>query len=120
MSEYDAELQVVQAGAQQSGFAGKVKAGSTDGILGALQELKSGRFLSADVGYDFAYLGWADADNVLRQMLGMPVVNETVPRRLFTANNVGSLDLTPAGQASGDWYGSPGYTTMFTKLWGGS
>lgn len=39
-------------------------------------------------------------------MLGMPVVAERVPVRLFTAANVSSLRLTPAAQASGEWYGS--------------
>lgn len=51
-------------------------------------------------------------------MLGMPVVAERVPVRLFTAANVSSLRLTPAAQASGEWYGSSAYATMFEHLWG--
>ncbi len=31
----------------------------------------------------------------------MPVVKESIPMRLFTASNIDSISLTPAGQASG-------------------
>jgi ribose transport system substrate-binding protein len=118
ISEFDAELQPMYGGVQQSGFASKVKAASTTGILGALQQLKSGQFLHADAGIDMAYQGWADADAVLRQLLGMHLVKETIPVRLFTSDNVGSLKLTSAAQASGEWYGSNGYQAVFLKLWG--
>ena len=51
-------------------------------------------------------------------MLGKPVVVERVPVRMFTTANVHSLRLTPAAQASGEWYGSDAYTGMFEHLWG--
>jgi ribose transport system substrate-binding protein len=46
------------------------------------------------------------------------VVAEHVPVRLFDSSNVGSLSLTPAAQASGEWYGGQGYIAMFEHLWG--
>jgi ribose transport system substrate-binding protein len=116
--EYDAELQTVYGGVQHSGFASKVKGASTSAILGGLQMMKSKQFLAADVGTNFPYQGWADADDVMRQMLGMPVVAEHIPMRLFTADNINSIQLTPAAQASGAWYGNDAYQTMFSKLWG--
>jgi ribose transport system substrate-binding protein len=117
LPEYDALLQGVAQGIQQAGFASKVKVAESAGDLPALQAIKAGT-LSVDAGEDFPYIGWADADEAMRMMLGKPIVKELPPLRLFTAANVGSLALTPAAQASGEWYGSDGYTSMFEHLWG--
>lgn len=117
LPEFDATLQATAQGVQQAGFVKKAKIATSGGDLPALQEIKAGR-LAADVGEDFPYAGWADADEVMRMMLGMPVVTEHVPVRLFTAANVGSLPLTPAAQASGAWYGTSSYIPMFEHLWG--
>jgi ribose transport system substrate-binding protein len=116
--EFDAAIQPVYGGVQHSGFASKVKGASTSAILGGLQMIKAKQFMAADVGTNFPYQAWADADNVMRQMLGMPVVAEHIPMRLFTAQNINSIQLTPAAQSSGAWYGTNGYQTMFSKLWG--
>ncbi len=117
LPEYDALLQGVGQGIQSAGFTNKVKVASSAGDLPALEAIKAGR-LSVDGGEDFPYIGWADADQAMRMMLGKPIVTERPPLRMFTAANVGSLALTPAAQASGAWYGSDGYTTMFQHLWG--
>ena len=118
LAEFDATLQPIQAGAQTAGFAKKVKAVSSSGLLGPLQQIKSGGFVHADVGIDYAYQGWAIADEVFRMMLGQPPAVEKVPNRLFTKENVGSLKLTPAAEATGEWFGSTDFKSMFTKLWG--
>jgi ribose transport system substrate-binding protein len=115
--EFDAVLQSVGQGIQQTSSSQHLKVATAGGDLPALQEIKAGR-LAVDVGQDFPYEGWADADEVMRMMLGMPVVSEHVPVRFFTAANIASLPLTPAAQASGQWYGSSAYTTMFEHLWG--
>jgi ribose transport system substrate-binding protein len=115
--EFDALNQGVGQGIQQAGYAHKVKVVSSAGDLPALQAIKSGQ-LSAEVGESFPYEGWANADEVMRMMLGKPIVVEKPPLRMFTPANVGSLALTPAAQASGEWYGSDAYTKMFEHLWG--
>jgi ribose transport system substrate-binding protein len=117
LPEFDAVLQPVGQGVQQANFAKKVKIGTSGGDLPALEQIKAGR-LAADVGEDFPYAGWADADEVIRMMLGKPVVTEHVPVRLIDSSNIGSLRLTPAAQASGEWYGGNGYIAMFEHLWG--
>jgi ribose transport system substrate-binding protein len=117
LPEFDALLEGVGQGIQQAGFTSKVKVVTSAGDLPALQAIKAGR-ISVDAGEDFPYIGWADADEVMRMMLGKPIVTEKPPLRLFTAANVGSLSLTPAAQASGEWYGSSAYTSMFEHLWG--
>ena len=91
---------------------------SSSGLLGPLQQIKSGGFVHADVGIDYAYQGWAIADEVFRMMLGQPPAVEKVPNRLFTKENVGSLKLTPAAEATGEWFGSTDFESIFTKLWG--
>ena len=118
LAEFDALVQPIQAGVQQAGFANKVKAISSSGLLGPLQQVKSGGFVKADVGIDYAYQGWAVADELFRMMLGQKPVEEKVPHRLFTKGNVGSLELTPAAEATGEWFGSTGFEQTFTKLWG--
>lgn len=115
--EFDAVLQPVSQGITQTSSSAHLKVATAGGDLPALEEIKAGR-VALDVGEDFPYAGWADADEVMRMMLGMPIVTEHVPVRMFTAANVGSLRLTPAAQASGEWYGSSAYTTMFEHLWG--
>lgn len=117
LPEFDAVLQPVGQGIQQTSSSTHPKVATAGGDLPALQQIKAGR-IALDAGEDFPYEGWADADEIMRMMLGMPVVTEHVPVRLFTAANVGSLHLTPAAQASGEWYGSSAYTTMFERLWG--
>jgi ribose transport system substrate-binding protein len=117
LPEYDALDQGVLQGIQQSGFAQKVKVATSGGDLPALQDIKAGH-LALDVGESFPYEGWANADEAMRMMLGKPIVPEKPPLRMFTAANVGSVSLTPAAQASGSWYGSDSYTTMFEHLWG--
>ena len=118
IAEFDATIQPIQAGVQQAGFSTKVKGASSSGLLSPLQLIKSGNFIHADMGIDYAYQGWAIADEVFRMMLAQPPVVEKVPHRLFTKDNVGTLKLTPAAEASGEWYGSTAFRAMFTKLWG--
>ena len=91
--------------------------GTSAGDLPALEAIKAGK-LSVDAGEDFPYIGWADADEAMRMMLGKPIVMEKPPLRLFTPVNVSLLNLTAADQASGSWYGSQAYMPMFEHLWG--
>jgi hypothetical protein len=39
-------------------------------------------------------------------------------QRIFTAGNIGDLDLTPEAEKTGAWYGSTDYQDGFKKLWG--
>jgi ribose transport system substrate-binding protein len=118
LSEFDASLQAVYAGVQSAGYVTKVKGASTVGILAGLQMIKEKNYLAADLGTDFPYQGWADADQMFRMILHKPVVSETIPQRLFTAANIGTIKLTPTAETTGQWYGSLAYKKMFARLWG--
>jgi ribose transport system substrate-binding protein len=67
---------------------------------------------------DEPYNGWALTDEILRMATKTGPVTITVPTRLFTKQNVGSIQVTPAAQNSGAWFGDNSYESGFAKLWG--
>jgi ribose transport system substrate-binding protein len=72
--------------------------------------------LAADVGGPNQWYGVALADQVLRVLAGQPpVASENVPLRLFTRDNVGTID--PKKDES-TWYGSANPICSYHKLWG--
>jgi ABC-type sugar transport system substrate-binding protein len=72
--------------------------------------------LSADVGGPNQWYGVALADQVLRVLAGQkPVASENVPLRLFTRDNLGTID--PKKDES-TWYGSVNPICEYHKLWG--
>jgi ribose transport system substrate-binding protein len=118
-SEFDTDVQAALGGVVQTGFGTKVIGVSSMGILGSLQMLKSSNFLYEDTGSDGVLLGWQYANQIFRMVLGQPVLqSENIPQRIFTRQNVGSLQLTAPGQLSGSWYGGTGFEAAFEKLWG--
>jgi ribose transport system substrate-binding protein len=121
VSEFDQYLQPILGGVQQAGKIASIKGVSGAAQLAGLQMLSSKNFLYASVGQASAYQGWADADAVLRLITGTAgnkLPTYTIPIRLFTRDNIGDIQLTAAAQASGEWFGSPNYTSQFLKLWG--
>jgi len=118
-SEFDTDVQAALGGVVQTGRSSKVIGVSSMGILGSLQMLHARNFLYEDTGSDGILLGWQYANQVFRMLLHQPVLQtEDIPQRVFTRDNVAALDLTPAGQTSGGWYGSTSFKAAFAKLWG--
>ena len=74
--------------------------------------------VKAVVAVDQAYAGWALTDEILRMATKTAPAAETFPSRLFTAQNIGSIQVTTAAQASGVWFGDTSYQSAFEKLWG--
>ena len=72
--------------------------------------------LAADVGGPNQWFGVALADQVLRVLAGQPpVASENVPLRLFTRDDIGTID--PKKDES-TWYGSVNPICVYHKLWG--
>jgi len=117
-TEFEDSLQPTLAGIQQSGKASSVGLAVAGGSVNGLGLLKAGKVVQAVVAVDQAYAGWALTDEVLRMMTKTAPANETFPSRLFTEQNIGSIQVTPAAQASGDWFGDHSYTAEFARLWG--
>ena len=116
-TEFEDSLQPTVQGIQQSGKSGisvSVAGGSVDG----LGLLKGNSVVKAVVVVDQAYAGWALTDEILRMATKSGPVSETFPSRLFTAQNIGSIQVTPAAQASGAWFGNSSYQSDFAQLWG--
>ncbi len=116
-TEFEDSLQPTIQGIQQSGrtdMSLSVAGGSVNG----LGLLKGNSVVKAVVAVDQAYAGWALTDEILRMMTKSGPVNETFPSRLFTEQNIGSIQVTPAAQASGEWFGDTSFQGAFAKLWG--
>jgi ribose transport system substrate-binding protein len=116
-TEFEDSLQPTVQGIQQSGRSGislAVAGGSVDG----LGLLKGNSVVKAVVVVDQAYAGWALTDEILRMMTKSAPVDETFPSRLFTKQNIGSIPVTTAAQATGQWFGNTSFESDFAKLWG--
>jgi ribose transport system substrate-binding protein len=119
LSEFDADVAAVIHGLQTVSAARQVKVASINGVLADLQFIAQRNYQAEDTGDNGYQLGWSDIDQVLRQMLGQPVVaDEHVGIRVFTAANIGGLTLTTQGASTGQWYGTGDFKPVYTKLWG--
>ena len=117
-TEFEDSLQPAVQGIQTSNRTNinlSVAGGTVDG-LGLLA--KGDGPVRAVVAVDQTYAGWALADEVLRMATKTAPVNVVYPTRLFSKDNIGSIQVTPAAQASGAWFGSDAYQTSFQKDWG--
>ena len=116
-TEFEDSLDPTVQGIQQSNKTNislSVAGGSVDG----LGRLKSNSMVKAVVVVDQAYAGWALTDEILRMATKTAPANETFPSRLFTSQNIGSIQVTTAAQASGVWFGDTSYQSAFEKVWG--
>ncbi len=107
-------------GSLQGANAAKVKISSHNGTLAVMQMLKSAKFVGSEIGFNADALAWYGADQALRLLSGQPA-NQMVEFpyvRMFNADNVGDLELTPGAEKSGAWYGSNDYQDGFLELWG--
>jgi ribose transport system substrate-binding protein len=117
-TEFEDCLQPALQGLQTSNKSAvklSVAGGTVDG-LGLLA--KGSSQVKAVVAVDQAYAGWALADQILRMATKAAPVNVLYPTRLFTAQNIGSIQVTTAAQSSGAWFGSTSYQAAFQKDWG--
>jgi len=117
-TEFEDSLQATLSGIQAAGKASSIGLAVAGGSTDSLGLLQNGQTVKAVVTVDQAYAGWALTDEILRMMTKSGPVTETFPSRLFTAQNIGSIQVTAAAQASGDWFGNDSYQSAFATLWG--
>ena len=117
-TEFEDSLQPTIQGIQQDGKASAISLSVGAGTVNGLGLLKSGSLVKAVVVVDEAYEGWALTDQILRMATGIAPVQETIPTRLFTTQNIGTIQVTTADQASGVWFGDTSFENDFAKLWG--
>src|SRR3984957_11417522 len=116
-TEFEDSLDPTVQGIQQSNKT-DVALSVAGGTVDSLGRLKSGSMVKAVVTVDQAYAGWALTDEILRMATKAAPVTETFPSRLFTADNIGSIQVTAAAQGSGAWFGDASYQSDFAQLWG--
>jgi len=118
LAEFEHFVQPTIGGVQQTPNAAQIKIVSSAATLNGLQMIGEGGQLHADAGQNFAFQGWATADALFRMTAGLEVPEYDYSFRLFTQDNIGEIDLTDQGQASGSWYGPTDYADRFAALWG--
>jgi ribose transport system substrate-binding protein len=117
-TEFEDSLQDTVSGLQSAGKVNTVGILTAGGSVNSLGMLKNGQYVKASVAVDQPYAGWALTDEILRMATKMAPASETFPSRLFTSDNIGSIQVTTAAQASGAWFGDNSYQSDFEKLWG--
>lgn len=117
-TEFEDSLQDTVSGLQSAGKINSVGIATASASVNGLGMMKNGGDVKADVAVDDPYEGWALTDEILRMATKSPVVTETVPSRLITSDNIGSIQVTAAAQDSGAWFGDNSYQSEFSKLWG--
>ena len=116
--QYGLFVQASEGGVKASGRVGKVKVVTGAAQLGELQSVRAGD-LSAAASSSAAFDGWIMADAALRLASGDKIPDYTVPMRLFTKSNIGSIDLTAGAMNAGSWYGpKDSFQDGFKSLWG--
>jgi ribose transport system substrate-binding protein len=118
VAEYDPQVPGVTAALAQLDKKDSVKVAAFNASLEQMQDLDAKNYVSVEVGSDQNSLGWAEADQVLRVMTGQaPVQREATGTRVFTSDNISSVDLTTDSFYSGQWYGN-GFEADYRALWG--
>jgi len=118
-AELDTAIPSAQAGAQAAGKTVKIAGLGAD--LTTLQGIAAGGPEIATAGSHLAYASWVFANDVITMLTGKAPADTSslpIPYRLFNADNVSGLDLTPKGYASMDWYGDDSYKDTFLSAWG--
>jgi ribose transport system substrate-binding protein len=93
-TEFEDSLQPTIQGIQQSGRSAKLSLSVAAGTVNGLGLLKGSSSVKAVVVVDEAYEGWALTDEILRMATKAAPVTETIPMRLFTKQNIGTIQVT--------------------------
>lgn len=107
---YDAAMLASIPSLKQAGLLSRVKVGTFNGVSPALDLIRKGD-LTATVGGAMEWGVWAAMDNMNRVLAGEEAVEQNVPIRLITAENVDSIE------PGGPWTGDVDYTAAYKKIW---
>lgn len=111
---YDAMCTGAVPAVQTVGKTGSVKVLSFNGSPFALDDIRTGSIMAMDAAENTRWIGFADADQAFRLLVGMRPVNETTPFRLMDDSNV-----TQAGVPATNYLGyGNAYATGYWHLWG--
>jgi ribose transport system substrate-binding protein len=112
---YDSMSQFAAPGVISAGKKGSVQIVTFNGTPFVLKMIQDKNVVTADIGEDTQWLGWAIMDQVLRAATGVPLIkDERTALRVFDENNVAEAGTPPK---AGTGYGRS-YITGYKKLWG--
>ena len=116
---YDSMSIGAQAGIAAANKAGQAGIASFNGTPAALKLIEEGDIMEMDAGESIDWIAYATMDQLLRLMVGVPVVpegnnNQQLPLRVFTDSNIAETG-SPPQQDKG--YGDE-YVEGYEKLWG--
>lgn len=115
----DDQLEAAMPGLQSANFINKVKIIAPGGGTTGLQAVKANQ-IAYDIGQGAEEQGWAIADAAVRLLAGAPIPPQTRgPVRVFTKDNVGSLDISAANYSTSVWFGSEDWQHDFLNAWAG-
>ncbi len=109
---YDAQAIYVVPAIKEANFSDPVEVIGSDAVPGNLDWIRQGNVQIADVGEPEVWLGWAAIDEISRGMLGMAAVDEKIPLRLFTKDNLKDVSNDENELFGGD------FVAQYKKLWG--
>lgn len=112
IASYDAAMLQAVPSMQQAGMLDRVKVGTFNGISPALQFVRDG-VLTATVGGAMEWGAWAAMDNMNRVLAGEEAVEQNVPIRLITEENIDSIE------PGGPWTGDVDFRMAYTDIWNG-
>jgi ribose transport system substrate-binding protein len=112
---YDSESQFAAPGVLAAGRSATAHIVTFNGTPFVLKMIEQHNVVSADIGEDTQWLGWAIMDQVARAAAGVPLIpNEHTGLRYFNSGNVSQTGTPPVAGAG---YGSA-YISGYKKLWG--
>jgi ribose transport system substrate-binding protein len=113
---FDGMVEYLVPGIESAGLASKVKIVTGDGTASVLQDIKQHNIVIGDAGQPNVWTGLAIMDQTARVLAGVkPVVNEKIPFRFFTAQNVGGLNLNFS--LTNPWYTSSNVLADYERIW---
>ncbi|GAA2088728.1 sugar ABC transporter substrate-binding protein [Aeromicrobium tamlense] len=110
IASYDAAMLAAIPSMKQAGILDQVKVGTFNGVSPALDLIRKGD-LAASVGGAMEWGTWAAMDNMNRMLAGEEAVEQNVPIRLITAENIDSIE------PGGPWTGDIDYAAEYQKIW---
>lgn len=117
--QFDGIVTPALPGIQASGRAGDFIGVTGNAAIVGLQMIANEDFLRAASGSSNYINAWIEVDQAIRLALGLdPVEDPRAPTRLFTSENIGELELTPAAEASGQWFGIDDVAALYRAHWG--
>jgi ribose transport system substrate-binding protein len=109
---YDAQALFVVPAIKAANFDRTIEVIGSDAVAGNLDWIRQGNIQVGDVGEPSIWLGWAALDEVARGILGMAPVDEKIPLRLFTQENLKDISNDENELFGGD------FRAEYGKLWG--